>query len=107
MFKRVKLLLVESYIGSIALGILLADAVLEFSDIFVTPLANWVARRNFQSVLPNSSTARMSPLRSALPHFESFVVLILVWYLLLLWLYSKPQDNAAPAGQAPKTSQLA
>lgn len=60
MFDRLRGILVESFIGAIALGYLLAEAVLSFGNVFTAPLATWIRRRYFETsrralaVLPNS-----------------------------------------------------
>src|SRR6185437_5096899 len=42
MFERLKRTLVESYVGAIALGYLLAQVILHFVEIFASPVAVWV-----------------------------------------------------------------
>ncbi|MGA9882108.1 MAG: hypothetical protein WBQ34_00145 [Candidatus Acidiferrales bacterium] len=103
MFKRFRRLLVESYIGAIALGIVLADAIRAFTDIFVAPISGWAVETRLQRALPNAP--RGLQLNLSLPYLEECVLLILVWYLLLLWLYSKPLDTSTLAESPAESSQ--
>lgn len=106
MFKRLKRLLVTSYVGAIALGILLAEAIRAFTDIFTVPAFTWAT---YRTVLPNSIVNRGSPLEQSLPYVGQFILLILVDYLLLLWLYAEPIDSmttsASISGPATTTEK--
>jgi hypothetical protein len=96
MFDPLKRILVESFIGAIALGYLLAQAALYFGNIFVTPLANWITRQTFPEFTPRATTAPGFPFQTALPPLFSTVLLLLVWCLLLRWLYFTPPKTQAP-----------
>jgi hypothetical protein len=98
MFRRLKRLLVESYIGAIALGILLADVILELVNVFVAPVAGWFSQNEYRAILRNGTSSRSFPYHDALPPLERFIILLLVWYLLLLLLYSTPVDSAVGEG---------
>jgi len=89
-FDRLKKVLVETFIGAIALGYLFAEAILFFVNIFTASLAVWVAR--------NSSRPSPFPLEAALRPAVAFVVLLLVWFVLLRWLYFTPvkKEQSAP-----------
>lgn len=83
MFERLKRTLVESYVGAIALGHLLAQVILHFVEIFASPVAVWVSRNYYQSFIPRTTPSAGSSLLDALPELERFLVLLLAWYLLL------------------------
>ena len=89
MLKRIKRAVVESYIGAIALGYVLAQAILYFMLIFVSPFSAWLSRSYFKDV-PSRPTPSDLPLYDALVNFATFVSLMLLWFLLLYWLYMKP-----------------
>ena len=89
MFDRLKMVLVETFIGAIALGYLFAEAILFFVNIFTASLAVWVAR--------NSPPPNPFPLEAALRPAVAFVVLLLVWFVLLRWLYFTPVKKEQPA----------
>lgn len=99
MFERLKRTLVESYVGAIALGYLLAQVILHFVEIFASPVAAWVERNYYQSIIPRTTPSAGSSFQDALPELERFLVLLLVWYLLLRWLYFKPfkKETCAPS----------
>src|SRR5579864_7886246 len=105
MFERLKWTLIESYVGAIALGYLLAQAILNFVEIFVSPVAAWVERNYYQSIIPRTTSSAGPSFQDALPELERFLVLLLVWYLLLRWLYFKPfkreTSAAAPSPEQP------
>ena len=88
MSDRLKRVLVESFVGTIALGYLLAQALLYFVGIFSRPVEQWVQRRMYPTLAPNASQS--FPIEAALPQAISFIVLLLVFYGLLRWLYFKP-----------------
>jgi hypothetical protein len=92
MLKRLKRALVESFVGTIALGYLLAQTIMHFVNIFVAPIAGWAARGEYsriipQSVAPQNPIPTGFPYQNAMPDLVSFLVLLFVWYLLLRWLF--------------------
>ena len=95
MFDRMKQALVESYVGAIALGYLFAQGVLHFVNIFVSPVAGWLSRKQYGELM--HPTTGFSP-QDALPELVRFFLLLLVWYVLLRWLYFKrlTEDTVAP-----------
>ena len=98
MLERMRRTLVESLIGAIALGYLLAIDILRFVDVFVSPVEAWVTRSELPEVLGQSHASSGFPFNYALLQLASFLLLSLVWYLLFRWLYSKPftKENAEP-----------
>jgi hypothetical protein len=95
MLNRLKSALVESFVGTIALGYVLAQTIMHFVNIFASPITAWVARDEYrrlvpQSLAPQSPTPTGFPFRNALPELVSFLLLLLVWYVLVRWLYWKP-----------------
>jgi len=97
MLDRLRRTLVDSYIGAIALGYLLAQDILHFTSIFTSPLTGWLARREYGSLVPHMTTLWQASLEDALLELARFAALLLVWYLLLRWLYfrrSEPAPNA-------------
>jgi hypothetical protein len=95
MLNRVKRALVESFVGAIALGYVLAQTIMHFVNIFASPIAGWVARDEYrrlmpQSLVPQSPEPTGFPYRNGLPELVTFLLLLLVWYVLLRWLFWKP-----------------
>ena len=100
MLERLKRALVNSYIGTIAMGYLLAQDVLRLVNVFGSPLTGWVTRKQYGNVVPRNGSLPGFSLQDALPELVKFLVLLLVWYLLVRWLYFKPLSRATPAPQA-------
>ncbi len=90
MFNRLKRALVESYVGAIALGYLFAQGILHFVNIFASPVAGWVSRKEYGGLVPHTSPLVGFSLQDALPELVRFFFLLLVWYVLLRWLYFTP-----------------
>ena len=97
MFDRLKRVLVKSFIGTIALGYLLAQAILYFVSIFPSLAAGWVA---------GGTAFAASRLETALRQAVAFVVLLLIWYGLLRWLYFSP-PREEKSGLAANPEQAA
>ena len=104
MFERLKRALVESFIGAIALGYLLASSILHFVNIFAAPIAGWVSRNDYRAIVPGGAALAGFSLKDALPELSRFVVLFPVWYFLVRWLYFTPHKTAA-SGPAPNLGQ--
>ena len=106
MFERLKRALVESFVGAIALGYLLAQCILHFVNIFASPIAGWVSRNDYRAIIPGGAGLAAFSLKDALPDLSRFVVLFLVWYLLVRWLYF-PTPKTDASGPAPSPEQAA
>jgi hypothetical protein len=90
MFDRLKRVVVGNFIGAIALGYLLAQAMLNFVGVFTAPVEAWAMRNIFRGLVPGTDAFSGSPLRAALSPAFAFILQLLVWYLLLRWLYFTP-----------------
>jgi hypothetical protein len=105
MLKRLKLALVQSFVGAIALGWLLAQGIMHFANIFTAPLADWIARRGYREFADRPSMSTSVSFQGALPELARSVSLLLLCYILLRWLYFKPvvpqsvESNAGPSEQ--------
>ena len=96
MFNRLKQALVESYVGAIALGYLFAQGILHFVNIFASPVAGWLSRKQYGGLVPGTTSLPGFSLQDALPELVRFVLLLLVWYVLLHWLYFEPLKKETP-----------
>ena len=90
MLKRLKQALVESFIGAIALGYLLAQVILHFANVFTQPFAGWITRNQYRGMLAGSRELPGFSLKDAVPELIRFVLLVAIWYVLVRWLYFKP-----------------
>jgi hypothetical protein len=91
--ERLRRTLVESLIGAIALGVLLAVDILRFVNVFVSPVEAWVRRSELPEFMGHTQASVGFPFRVALPEVGSFLLLLIVWYLLFRWLYFKPFET--------------
>jgi hypothetical protein len=91
--KRLRTALLESYVGAIALGYVLAQAVLHFANIFTSPFTEWLVRREYPRMSELGARPGLS-LRPALPELVRAVALIVLLYFLLRWLYFKTAEEA-------------
>ena len=106
MFERLKRALVESFVGAIALGYLLAQSILHFVNIFASPIAGWVSRNAYRAIIPGGAALAGFSLKDALPNLSRFVLLFVVWYVLVRWLYFTPPkiDAAEPEPNPEETA---
>jgi hypothetical protein len=102
MLDRLKQALVESYVGTIALGYLFAQGVLHFANIFVSPVAGWISRKQYGGLAPGTTGLPGFSLRDALPEAVRFLLLLLVWFVLVRWLYFKPLKETSESGATPE-----
>jgi hypothetical protein len=93
MFERLRQALVESYVGAVALGYLFAEAILHFVNIFASPVAGWVSRKQYGGFVSGATAPTGFSPQDALPELVRFFLLLLVWYVLMRWLYFKPLNK--------------
>jgi hypothetical protein len=103
MFRKLRRILVETFIGALALGWMLAEIINHFVNIFASPVATWIGRSEFHDVLRAGNYPTEGFLfQDALPELLRFVILLTVWYALVRWLYFKPlEGSASDAPQNP------
>jgi len=103
--RRFKLVLVESFVGAIALGWLFAQGILHFAYIFAVPVVNWVGRNTYRKFADQAGVPLAFSLRDSLPELARSVSLLVVGYVLLRWLYFKPIEQyiqrATPSAGQP------
>ena len=90
MLERCKQTIVESYIGAVALGLLLAQIVEHFVGIFAAPIAAWVSQKNYREMTQKTTGSVGLPFEAALPEAVRSILLLLLVYFLIRWLYFKP-----------------
>jgi hypothetical protein len=102
--ERLKRALIDTFVGAVGLGYLLALAIVAFINMFTAPIQFWAVRRYTAELIPGLAQ-RPAPsfhISDALPEVAEFLALALVWYLLFRWLYFKPFDR--PASEASSVS---
>lgn len=90
MLNRLKQALVGSYVGAIALGYLFAQGILHFVNIFASPVAGWISRKQYGGLVTGTTSLPGFSLQDGLPELVRFVLLLVSWYVLLRWLYFEP-----------------
>jgi hypothetical protein len=88
MFGRLKTVLVESFVGAIALGWVFAQAILHLISAVTAPISEWEQQR-FLSELRVGDHLRY-PLLAWIPELIAAIALAAVGLLLLRWLYYTP-----------------
>jgi hypothetical protein len=98
MFERLRQAAVESFVGAIALGYLLAQVIMHFVGTFASPVQAWITRRELHLLMPGGTAAAWTGLsfQSAAPELIRFLLLALVWYVLMRWLYFRPLRKELP-----------
>jgi hypothetical protein len=102
MFERLRQAAVESFVGAIALGYLLAQVIMHFVGTFVAPVQAWITQRELHLVMPGGPTVASTGLsfQSAAPELIRFLLLAMVWYVLMRWLYFRPLRKELPGPPA-------
>jgi fructose-specific phosphotransferase system IIC component len=95
MLERLKKALVESFVGAIGLGYLLATSISHLANIFASPIAGWVSRKEYGEMMPK--VFQGFSYQEALPELARLVVILVVWYFLVRWLFFKPVEKETAA----------
>ena len=93
--RRLKRASVESFVGAVALGYLLAEGIMSLVSIFTAPLSSWIARKDYGSVSHISSEFSFS---YAWPQAARAIGLLVLFYILLRWLYFTPVETPVATG---------
>jgi hypothetical protein len=96
MLDRLKSALVNSYVGAVALGYMLALCALHFANFFANPVAGWITRGEYKDVVTRGTPMVGFTFRDGLPELVRFGLLLAVWFVLVRWLYLTPikQDSS-------------
>ncbi|HEY2456272.1 MAG TPA: hypothetical protein VGI13_03135 [Candidatus Acidoferrum sp.] len=100
MIERLKQALVDSYVGAIALGYALAQCIFHFVNIFATPIAGWITRKEYKDVIAHDTPLVGFTFADALPEVVRFGLLLMAWYFLVRWLYFTPVRPVPDPDQA-------
>jgi hypothetical protein len=102
-FNQLRRVLVESFVGAIALGWLLAQGLMHFVDVFAAPIGTWVARAEYREFANHPSVSTAFTFQSALPELAKSAALLSLCYALLRWLYFNPpaRPKSVPDSESP------
>jgi hypothetical protein len=87
MLERLKTALVDSYVGAIALGVLLSEGISRFLGIFTEPAARWITQRQYWMMINSHSEPPGFPYMQEVSQAVASALYLLVGYGLLRWLY--------------------
>lgn len=105
MLHRLKTVLVDSYVGAIALGYLLVEGIEQIASVFIAPFSQWVQLKELHRFTPQGAPEPRFGLLSSLPHLFYGVFYILIALALLRWLYY-PTKGEAPARPDDKADEI-
>jgi len=94
MFESLKRVVVESYIGAVALGSMLSSCIYSFVGIFADPVGNWLSQKEVVRFSPNSIGSAGISFQYSLPSLIRSLVTFAIWYVLVRWLYFTPPRQA-------------
>ena len=105
MLDRLKSALVDSYVGAVALGYMLAQCILHFANVFANPIAGWITRGEYRDVITHGAPMPGFTFKDGLPELVRFVLLLAVWLVLVRWLYfTSPTQHALPISDADQVT---
>ena len=93
--RRLKRAIVESFVGAVALGYLLAEGIMSLVSIFTAPLNSWIARQDYGSEVHVNTAFSF---RYAWPQVARSIGLLVLFYILLRWLYFTPVETPVATG---------
>jgi predicted Kef-type K+ transport protein len=102
MLKRLKTALVDSFVGAIAIGWLLAEGIIHFVNVFIEPEISWISQRQYLVLIHPNPGPPPFPFQLALSELLKSLFLLLIAYGLLRWLYypaTEKQDQEQTPNQ--------
>ncbi len=101
MLDRLKRAIVESYIGAVALGSMLASCIYSFVGVFADPVGNWLGQKEALRYSQNSIGPAEISFQYSLPSLIRSALIFAIWYALVRWLYFTPPKKAT--GDLPQS----
>jgi hypothetical protein len=107
MLERLKTALVDSFVGAIAIGLLLSQGLAEIVGPVINPITAWVQQRQHWGSFPPGAPGAVLAFQSVLPQLLRAVLILLIAYGLLYWLYfPKPEKQNQDATPEPEEDAL-
>ena len=95
MLLRLKTALVDSFVGAIAVGFVMARGLENIGSTFAAPFTVWIEQREDQQITHSSAAPPAFSLQPALPQLLMGTVLLVIAFLLLRWLYyDRPRQES-------------
>lgn len=101
MLDRLKKTLVESYIGAIATGWMIADAAVRIASALQAPILTGFRQRLTSDLIGLKPTREPIEWQLVYPNLIDAAILLVFSYGLLRWLYYEKPVAAEPAVDAP------
>ncbi|HXT85507.1 MAG TPA: hypothetical protein VN745_00660 [Verrucomicrobiae bacterium] len=101
MFKQLKSILVESYVGAIALGYLLAESVLYLVSLVAAPVTAWATEERYRTTMSRQMSWADLAGPDLIETLVKFILLLLFWFILIRWLYFRRPDEPTQPAPAP------
>src|SRR4051812_33367426 len=102
---RLKRGLVDSFVGAICIGWMLAQGFLHLVAALVLPVNQWIVRQALLDARGRADDPGRYKVENSLPDLASAIVIFVIAYVLLRWLYFKPVAEV-PAQDAPAAANL-
>jgi len=93
MLEQLKTALVDSFVGAIALGWLLAMGITRFVGTFVEPVSIWMTRRQNWQIYSGTTLSPAFPFQLVFSQLLTAAAYLLIGYGLLRWLYYPPAEK--------------
>lgn len=101
---KIREVLKNEYIGAVAIGVIIASAVSSFiGGVFQFVAYYWETKHRTSSVF---ESAQPFPWSTLLADFVPVALYFLAAYLLLRWLYLRPEAPAEPASDSDQHDSL-
>lgn len=107
MLEKIRKAMVESFVGAIAIGVLIANSIVNFVMGITTPLTEWLTMRLQNRQENPYYPSPEFPFQRLIPQWIASAVFLLIAYALLRWLYMEPSAAAPsdlPEEQGPEES---
>jgi hypothetical protein len=96
MFRRLKTALVDSFVGAIAAGYLLAEALENIGYAFAAPFSHWMSERALQLASYSTAERPSLSLSAGLTSLLLGSIYLLISLVLVRWLYFDYPRHQAP-----------
>lgn len=104
MLKRLKSVIVESYVGAVALGYLLAESVLYLVNVVAAPATAWATEERYRTAMSRQVSWTALARADLVEPLAKFILLLVFWYILIRWLYFKRPEQPAKPAAAPESA---
>jgi len=105
MLSSLRSAIVSSFVGTVAIGWIFAQAILHFAYVFSAPITSWLVRREYRNFMDRPAATMGISLQDSVPELIKSLALLLLGYLLLRWLYISPPAQRTLETETENSSQ--